>query len=322
MRAIRVHQFGGPEVLTLDELPLPQPGPGQARVKLQAIGVNFIDTYHRSGAYKGQLPLTLGTEGGGLVDAVGPGVTEVKVGDRVGYVLVQGAYADYALVPASRLIPIPETVDLAQATAILVQGITAEYLTSSTFPLNAAHTAVVHAAAGGTGALLAQVARRTGARIIGTVSTAEKALVAAAAGCDHVINYAEQDFEAEVKRLTEGKGVDVVYDSVGKTTFDKSLNCLKPRGYMVLFGQSSGPVAPLDPQTLNAKGSLFLTRPYMGHYIQDRAELLQRARNVLQWLESGDLKARVDRALPLAEAAEAHRSLQARETMGKVLLIP
>lgn len=322
MQAIRVHQFGGPEVLKLDEIPLPQPGPGEARVKLQAIGVNFIDIYQRTGAYKGALPLALGQEAAGVVDAIGAGVTEVKAGDRVAYASVLGSYAEYAIVPAARLVPVPEKITAEQAAAVMLQGMTAHYLTNSTFPLHSGNTALVHAAAGGLGLLVVQIARRMGAHVIGTVSTEEKAQLAKEAGAEHTILYTQQDFEAETKRLTGGKGVDVVYDSVGKTTFDKGLNCLRPRGYMVLCGQSSGAVAPLDPQVLNAKGSLFLTRPTLGHYIATREELLWRAGDLFKWMLAGELKVRVDKTFPLANVGQAHEYLASRQSKGKLVLIP
>jgi NADPH2:quinone reductase len=322
MKAIRVHQFGDPEVLRYEEVPLPEPGAGEARVKIEAAGVNFIDIYHRTGKYPGQLPITLGTEGAGVVDAVGSGVSDVKPGDRVAYAMQQGAYAEYAAVPASKLVLIPDNVDTREAAAVMLQGMTAHYLCYSTYPLQPGETALIHAAAGGVGLLLVQVAKRCGARVIGTVSTEEKARLAREMGADEVILYTQADFEAETRRLTAGQGVDVVYDSVGKTTFDKSLNCLKPRSYLVLFGQSSGPVSPLDPQTLNAKGSLFLTRPTLGHYIANRKELLERAGDLFEWMASGELHVRIDQTFPLAEAAEAHRYLEARKTKGKLLLVP
>jgi NADPH2:quinone reductase len=322
MRAIRVHAFGGAEVLQYEEAPLPVPGPGEARVKIEAAGVNFIDIYHRTGRYQGQLPMVLGVEAAGVVDAVGPQVTEVQVGDRVAYAMQQGAYAEYAVVPAWKLVPLPDAIDIRQAAAVMLQGMTAHYLTHNTYPLQPGETALVHAAAGGVGLLLVQIAKRRGARVIGTVSTEEKAALARQAGADEVIRYTEQDFEAETRRLTGGAGVHVVYDSVGKATFGKSLNCLRPRGYMVLFGQSSGAVAPFDPQLLNTKGSLFLTRPSLGHYIADRKELLWRAGDLFAWIAAGELNVRIDQTFPLAEAAEAHRSMEGRKTKGKVLLIP
>ena len=322
MKAVRVHQYGGLEALQVEEVPTPAPGAGEARVKIEAVGVNFIDIYHRIGRYQGALPLTLGQEAAGTVDAVGPGVAEVKPGDRVAYASVQGSYAEYAIVPTWRLLPVPAGVDAQRAAAVMVQGLTAHYLTFSTYPLKPGDTALVHAAGGGTGQLLVQIAKRRGARVIGTASTEEKAALAREAGADEMILYTQADFEAEVKRLTEGRGVDVVYDSVGKDTFDKSLNCLRRRGYMVLYGQSSGPVPPTDPQVLNAKGSLFLTRPTLAHYTADRAELLGRANDLFKWMAAGELKVRIDKTFPLAQAAEAHRYLEGRQSKGKVLLLP
>ncbi len=322
MRAIRVHEHGGPEVLRYEEVALPEPGPGQARVRIEAAGVNFIDIYHRTGLYPNPLPFTPGIEGAGTVEAVGPGVTEVRVGDRVAYALSLGAYAEYAVVPAWRLVPIPDGVDPSVAAAAMVQGMTAHYLTHSTYPLRPGDTALVHAAAGGTGLLIVQMAKLRGARVIGTVSTPEKAQRAREAGADHVILYTQSDFEAEVKRLTEGRGVDVVYDSVGRTTFEKSLNCLRPRGLLVLFGQSSGPVPPLDPLLLSTKGSLFLTRPHLMHYVATREELLERARAVFQWIQEGRVRIHIERVFPLSEAAAAHRTLAERRSTGKLLLVP
>jgi NADPH2:quinone reductase len=322
MKTVRVHQYGGLEALTYEDVPVPEPGEGEARVKIEAIGVNFIDIYHRIGRYQGSLPLTLGQEAAGIVDAVGPNSTEVKLGDHVAYAMVQGSYAEYAIAPAWRLVPIPAGVKANQAVAAMVQGMTAHYLTFSTYPLKAGETALVHAAGGGTGQLLVQIAKLRGARVIGTVSTEEKAMLAREAGADEVILYTQVDFEAEVKRLTHNAGVDVVYDSVGRDTFDKSLNCLRRRGYMVLYGASSGAVPPLDPQVLNAKGSIYLTRPYIGHYTADRAELLERVNNIFNWIASGELKVRIDKTFPLADVAEAHRYLEDRKSKGKILLIP
>jgi NADPH:quinone reductase len=320
MKAIRVHKYGGPEVLVVDEIPMPEPKAGEARVKLEAIGVNFIDIYQRTGLYPLQTPFTLGSEAAGVVDAVGEGVTEVKKGDRLAYAMVPGAYAEYAIVPAWRLVPVPASVDAKSAAAIMLQGMTAHYLTHSTYPLTQGETALVHAAAGGVGLLLAQIGKMRGARIIGTVSTEAKAALAKQAGADDVILYTQTDFLTEVKKLTDGKGVHVVYDSVGATTFDKSLDCLRPRGYLVLFGQSSGSVPPFDPGKLAGKGSLFLTRPSLAHYTLDRAELLQRSGDLFNWLASGKLKLRVESTFPLANAAEAHRQLEGRQTTGKVIL--
>lgn len=322
MKAVRVHQYGGLEALKYDEVPEPEPGEGEARIKVEAVGVNFIDIYHRIGRYQGSLPLTLGQEAAGTVDAVGPGVKEVKPGDRVAFASVQGSYAEYVIAPAWRLISIPDKVGTQDAAAVILQGMTAHYLALSTYPLKKGETALVHAAGGATGQLLVQVAKRCGARVIGTVSSEEKAARAREAGADEIINYAQVDFEAEVKRLTNNAGVDVVYDSVGKDTFDKSLNCLRRRGMMVLYGQSSGSVPPVDPQTLNAKGSLYLTRPFLAHYTADRAELMGRVNDLFQWIAAGELKARVDKTFPLAEAAEAHRYLESRQSKGKILLLP
>ncbi|HZD41486.1 MAG TPA: quinone oxidoreductase [Terriglobales bacterium] len=322
MKAVRVHQYGGVEALKYEEVPVPEPGEGEARVEIEATGVNFIDIYHRLGRYQGNLPLTLGQEAVGAVDAVGPGVSDVKPGDRVAYASVQGAYAEYAIVPAWRLVPVPRGVDTQQVGAVMLQGLTAHYLTSSTYPLKEGETALIHAAGGGTGQLLVQLAKLRGARVIGTVSTEEKAARAREAGADEIIFYTQVDFEAEVKRLTNGVGVDVVYDSVGKDTFDKSLNCLRRRGVMVLYGASSGPVPPVDPQTLNAKGSLFLTRPFLGHHTADRTELLARVNDIFKWIAAGQLKVRIDKIFPLAEAAEAHRYLEGRQSKGKILLVP
>jgi len=322
MKAIRVHGVGGPEVLRYEEIPVPAPGPGQALVRVEAAGLNFIDVYERTGLYQVELPRTLGVEAAGVVTAVGPEVTSLAPGDRVAYTGVAGADAEYAAVPADRLVPLPPGVSTRQAAAVLLQGMTAHYLASSTYALRAGDTCLVHAAAGGLGLLLCQIAKRRGARVIGTVSTEAKAALARAAGADDIILYTKQDFELEVKRLTGGAGLQVVYDSVGKTTFLKGLNCLARRGMMVLCGQSSGPVEPIDPQLLHRKGSLFLTRPTLFHYIASREELLARARDVLGWVADGTLTVRIDREYPLAEAAAAHRALEARQTTGKVLLIP
>jgi NADPH2:quinone reductase len=322
MKAVRVHEFGGLEVLKYEDVVKPEPGTGEARVKIQATGVNFIDVYQRRGLYKPPLPFTLGQEAAGVVDTVGAGVTEVKVGDRVAYASVLGAYADYAIVPAWRLVLVPNGVSAQQAAAVMLQGMTAHYLATTTYPLKPGDIALIHAAAGGTGGLLVQIAKHRGARVIGTTSSDEKARAAEAAGADDVIIYTQADFETAVKQLTNNKGVSVVYDSVGKDTFDKSLNCLKPRGMMVLFGQSSGPVPSLDPQILNAKGSLFLTRPTLVHYTADRAELLQRAGDLFKWILAGELQVRIDQTFPLANVAAAHRYLESRQALGKVVLIP
>jgi NADPH2:quinone reductase len=322
MKAIRVHKQGGPEVLVLDDIPVPEPKSGEARVKIEAIGVNFIDIYHRTGLYPVPTPFTLGMEGAGVVDAVGDGVTEVKKGDRVAYSMVLGSYAEYAIVPAWKLAPVPANVDAKSAAALMLQGMTAHYLTHSTYALKKGEMALVHAAAGGVGLLLVQIAKHLGAIVIGTVSTEAKAALVKEAGADHTILYTQTDFAAEVKKLTQGRGVHVVYDSVGQSTFTKSLDCLRPRGYMALFGQSSGPVPAFDPAILVAKGSLFLTRPSLIHYTLSRAELLQRAADLFTWTASGKLKLRIDKILPMTEAAEAHRELEGRKTTGKVLLLP
>ena len=322
MKAIRIYQYGGPEVLRYEDVPAPVPGPGQVLVKLEAIGLNFIDTYERKGLYPVGLPHTLGTEAAGTVAQLGPGVADLAPGDRVAYTGVPGAYAELAVVPAERLVQVPPGVTLKQAAAVVLQGMTAHYLAVSTRPLERGDICLVHAAAGGLGLLLCQVARLRGARVIGTVSTEAKAALARAAGADEIILYTEQDFEQEVKRLTGGAGVQVVYDSVGKTTFLKGLNCLARRGTMVLCGQSSGPVDPVDPQLLNKKGSLFLTRPSLFHYIATRDELVARAGEVFGWVADGKLAVRIDRESALSEAAAAQRALESRQTAGKVLLIP
>ena len=322
MRAIRVHGYGGPEVLTWEEQATPSPEAGQALVRLEAVGVNYIDIYHRTGLYKNPLPFTLGLEGAGVVEAVGPGVSEVRVGERVAYQGVQGSYATHALVPAARLVALPAGLDARTGAAAMLQGMTAHYLIHATYPLKPGETALLHAAAGGVGLLLIQMAKRRGARVLGTVSTPEKARLAKEAGADEVIQYTTQDFETEVKRLTGGRGVQVVYDSVGKTTFEKSLNVLAPRGTLVLFGQASGPVPPVDLGILAGKGSLYVTRPTLGHYVATREELLRRAGDVLGWVQAGELTLRIEHTFPLARAAEAHRALEGRRTTGKVLLIP
>ena len=320
MKAIQVKETGGPEKMQFVDVPTPTPGLGQALVRIAASGVNFIDVYFRMGLYKADLPLTPGSEAAGTVEAVGPNVTEVVPGQRVAYAMARGSYAEYALVPASLLVPIPDGLDFETAAAVMLQGMTAHYLTHSTFALKPGDACLVHAAAGGAGGLTVQMAKMLGARVFGTVSTEEKARIAREHGADEAILYTQKDFEMEVKRLTSGRGVDVVYDSVGKTTFDKSLNSLRPRGMMVLFGQSSGPVPPFDANILNGKGSLFLTRPSLGHYVLTREELLWRAGDVLSWVASGKLKLRVDRSYPLAEAARAHEDLESRKTAGKLLL--
>ena len=320
MKAIRVHQHGGPEAMILEEVPTPVPGPKQALVRLSAAGVNFIDVYFRTGAYKAEQPTALGNEGAGVVEAIGPEVTEVAVGDRVAYAMARGSYAEYAVVPAAGLVKLPDAVTFEQGAAAMLQGMTAHYLTRSTYPLKPGDTCLVHAAAGGAGLLIVQMAKAAGARVLGTVSTEAKAHLARENGADDIIRYTEQDFEHEVKRLTHGRGVDVVYDSVGKTTFDKSLNCLRPRGMMVLFGASSGAVPPFDLGLLNPKGSLFVTRPSLAHHLLTRDELLWRAGDVLSAVTSGALRLRVDRTYPLADVADAHRALESRATTGKLLI--
>jgi len=322
MKAVRVHDYGGAEVLAIEDITVPEPQAGEARVKIEAIGVNFIDIYQRTGLYPLKTPFTLGMEGAGVVDAIGENVTEVEKGERVAYAMILGSYAEYALVPAAKLVPRPANVDSQSAAALMLQGMTAHYLTHSSYALKDGETALVHAAAGGTGLLLVQIAKMRGARVIGTVSTEAKAQLAKAAGADEVILYTQSDFLTEVKKLTGGKGVHVVYDSVGATTFEKSLDCLRPRGYLVLFGQSSGPVPPLDPGKLAAKGSLFLTRPTLAHYTLDRAELLQRAGDLFGWSASGKLKLRIDKVCSLSQAAEAQRLLEGRKTTGKIVLVP
>jgi len=322
MKAVRVHEYGGPEVLCYEEVPTPVPGPAEVLVRLEASGVNFVDIYQRAGQYKIPLPFTAGSEAAGTVESVGPGVTEVRAGARVAYAGVLGAYATHSIVPAARLVPIPSGVDVRQAAAVMLQGMTAHYLSRSTYPLGAGDTALIHAAAGGVGLLLVQMAKMRGTRVIGTVSTVEKAALAREAGADEVILYETQDFEVEVKRLTGGRGVQVVYDSVGRTTFERSLNCLAPRGYLVLFGQASGAVPPIDLQILAQKGSLFITRPTMASYILTREALLERAEAVLGWVSSGRLRVRIDRTFPLVQAADAHRALAGRVTTGKLLLVP
>lgn len=322
MRQIQVKQHGGPEQMEVAEAPVPQPGPGQALVRIEASGVNFIDVYFRIGLYKAELPVTLGNEGAGTVQAIGEGVTQVAVGDRVAYAMNRGSYAEFAVVPSWQLVKIPAHVDTRTAAAAMLQGMTAHYLSHTTFPLKQGDTALVHAAAGGVGRLLVQMAKARGARVFGTVSTDEKAELTKAAGCDEVIFYTRQDFVAEAKRLTDGRGLDVIYDSVGQATFPKGLDALRPRGMMALFGQSSGAVAPFDPLLLSQKGSLFLTRPSLANYVANREELLWRAGEVLGMIEAGKLQIRIHREYSLADAAQAHRDLEGRGTAGKLLLIP
>ena len=322
MKAIQIKQTGGPDVLEYVDLPAPEPKPNEAVVKIVAIGVNFIDVYQREGRYKLPLPFIAGQEGAAVVTAVGWAVTSAKPGDRVAYCGSQGSYAEYGAVPADRLVPIPQGVNEREAAAAILQGMTAHYLVHDTFPLQRGHTTLVHAAAGGVGLLLVQMAHNIGARVIGTVSTEEKAKLARDAGADEIIFYTQTDFEVETKRITAGKGVDVVYDSVGKTTFDKSLNVLRPRGMMALFGGSSGAVPPFDPIVLSQKGSLFLTRPTLAYYTITREELMARAEAVFGMIAAGKLKLRIEHVYKLADAQQAHRDLEGRKTTGKLLLIP
>ena len=320
MKAIRVLKPGGREALRYMDVPDPRPERGQVLVALEFAGVNFFDVYQRAGTYPIPVPFTLGTEAAGIVVAVGSDVSDLKCGDRVAYQGVQGAYAQRTVAPADRLVRLPDTVSTRTAAALMLQGLTAHYLSTSTYSLKAGDTALVHAAAGGVGLLLCQIAKLRGAKVIGTVSTEDKAALARGAGADHVILYTQQDFVAETRRLTDNRGVEVVYDSVGRTTFDQSLSCLAPRGLLALFGQSSGAVPPFNPQVLNQKGSLYLTRPTLAHYVATRAELLRRAGELFDWLGAGKLSVRVDREVPLKDVAEAHRALESRETTGKVLL--
>ena len=321
MKAIQINRPGGPEVLEPASVSPPSPGPSEVLVQIEAAGVNFIDTYHRTGAYPVRLPFIPGVEGGGTVAAVGSAVAEVKAGDRVTYALHLGSYAEMATVPAAALLPVPDGVDMGSAVAATVQGLTAHYLCRSTYRLTSESTALVHAAAGGVGRLLVQMARMLGAEVFATVSNETKAEMARQAGAHHVIDYSREDFVKRVRDQTGGRGVDVVYDSVGRDTFDQSLKCLRPRGLLCLFGQSSGAVAPVDPQILNAAGSAFLTRPSLHHYTASRAELLERGEEVYRWMEEGTLSVRIDRTFPLEEAADAHRALESRATMGKILLL-
>jgi NADPH:quinone reductase len=322
VKAIRVHRTGGPEVLRLEDVPIPEPGPGQLLVRVEAAGVNYTDIYHRTGLYKVQFPFTPGREGAGVVERVGQGVTTARPGDRVVSESAVGTYAEYTIVSAERAVAVPEGVELPLAAAAMLQGLTAHYLAYSTFPLKPGDTCLVHAAAGGVGLLLCQIASRIGARVIGTAGTEAKATLAREAGAAEVILYTEIDFVEETRRLTDGAGVQVVYDSVGRTTFLKGLDCLVPRGMMVLYGQSSGPVEPFDPQLLQQKGSLFVTRPTLAHYVAGRSELLRRTQELMGWVKDGSLRVRIDRQLPLAAAAEAHAELEGRRTTGKVLLAP
>ena len=322
MNAIRVHKPGGADVLQVEDIPDPSPGPAEVAIDVEAIGVNFIEIYQREGLYPMPLPFTPGSEASGIVRALGDDVTELKLGDRVVSQSVKGSYAQRAVVLADRAVRVPPSVTGKQAAAVFLQGLTAHYLATSTFPLEKGHRVLIHAAAGGVGLLLCQIAKRRGAFVIGTASTPEKRELACGAGADEVIDYTTQDFAAETRRITSGAGVHVVYDSVGRTTFDKSLDCLVPRGMMVLFGQSSGPVPPMDPQILNRKGSLYLTRPTLNTYVATRDELVERSDEVLEWVASGELAVRIGGEFPLAQAADAQQALTGRQTTGKVLLIP
>jgi NADPH2:quinone reductase len=322
-RVVRAHKTGGPEVMQLDEVQLPSPAAGQALVRIEAAGVNFIDIYHRSGHYQLPLPVSMGVEGAGIVEQVGPGVSEIRVGQRVAWTSVNGTYATHAIVPADRLVPVPEGVSSKLAAAVMLQGMTAHYLCHDTYPLKRGEWCVIHAAAGGVGLLFCQIAgKRIGARVIGTAGNEEKAQLARKAGAEEVIVYTKTDFEPEVKRLTGGAGASVVYDSVGKDTFDRGLKSLRRRGMMVLFGASSGPVPPVDPQRLAAGGSLYLTRPTLGSYITTRDELLSRAGAVLEMVRKRELEVKIEAELPLAQAARAHEMLASRKTTGKIVLVP
>jgi NADPH2:quinone reductase len=322
MKAIQVFQPGGPEVLTLADISIPEPKREEAVVEVKAAGVNFIDVYYREGRYPASLPFTVGQEGAGVINAIGADVNNLEVGDRVAYTGVLGSYAEYAALPADRLVKIPDQLDFDHAAAAMLQGMTAHYLSHSTYPIRKGDTVLIHAAAGGVGLLLVQMAKHLGARVIGTAGSEEKARLAHDAGADEVIIYTRQDFDTETKRITNGMGVDVVYDGVGKTTFEKDLNVLRFRGYLILYGASSGAVPPFDPMILNKKGSLYLTRPSLHHYIHTRAELEKRSTDVLEMIARGDLKLRIHRTYSLAEAAMAHRDLEGRKTTGKLLLIP
>lgn len=322
MKIIQIAQPGGPDQMQLAEAPIPSPGPNQALVRVAAAGVNFIDVYFRIGLYKAEAPFTPGNEGAGTIEAVGPGVTDFAVGDRVAWGMYRGSYTQYAAVPVASLVKLPDGVDFETGAAAMLQGMTAHYLSHSSFPLKQGDKCLIHAAAGGAGRLLVQMAKMRGATVIGTCGTDEKAAIAKAAGADETIVYTRQDFAEEVKKLTGGKGVDVVYDSVGQSTFLKGLDIIRPRGTMVLFGQSSGAVAPLDPSILNVKGSLFMTRPSLAHHCLTREELNWRAGDVLGWIAAGKLELRIEKTYPLVEAPQAHRDLEGRSMAGKLLLIP
>ncbi len=322
MKAIRISQYGGAEVLSFEDVDVADPGEGQVRITVEAAGVNFIDTYHRTGLYPLNLPLTLGLEGAGIVNAVGAGVSDLTEGDRVAWKSVEGSYAEQVVADVAEVVKIPSDVATKTAAAVMLQGLTSHYLVNSTYPIQEGDTCLVHAAAGGVGLLLVQMAKMRGARVIGTTSTEEKAALARGAGADDIILYTERDFEAEVLRLTDGQGVEVVYDSVAKATWEKSINCLKPRGYMVFFGNASGPVPPIDPLLLSQRGSIYLTRPTLNSYTQTREEYLQRTREVMGWIQNGELDVRIGEEHPLENTAEAHNRLEGRQTTGKVLLIP
>jgi NADPH2:quinone reductase len=322
MKAVRVKKYGGPEVMSYEDIAVPTPGPTDVLVKIAAAGINFIDTYQRSGLYPVPLPLTLGLEGAGTVEETGDEVSLFNKGDRVAYTSVAGSYADYASVPEDKLVRIPDGVSFAQGAAAMLQGCTAHYLSQSTYPIKNGDSCLIHAAAGGVGLLLTQMAKMAGAFVIATVSTEEKAELARGAGADEVILYSAQDFEAEVQRITGGKGVNVAYDSVGKTTFEKSINCLQPLGYMVLYGNASGPVTEFNPASLGAKGSLFLTRPTLFAYTADREALDWRTSDVFNWISEGKLDLRIEHFFPLSEVREAHNALEGRKTTGKIILTP
>jgi len=321
VKAIRINKYGGPEALIYDDIAVPEVNENQVLVKVSASGVNFIDVYQRTGLYSVALPYTLGMEAAGVVEKTGSAVTEFKLGDRVAFCWVPGSYAEYVIAPADRLVSLPKEIDFNTGAAAMLQGMTAHYLTRDTYRLKSGDRCLIHAAAGGVGLLLVQMAKLAGAFVVGTVSTESKAKLARAAGADEIILYTEKDFEAEVMKLTNGKGVNVVYDSVGQATFLKGLNCISRRGMMALFGQSSGPVEKIDPSILNAKGSLFLTRPTLFHYIADRAELIQRANELFGWIIDKKIKLRIDRTFSLKEAAEAHRYLESRKSSGKILVV-
>jgi len=322
MKAIRIHETGGPEVLKYEDVAIPSPGSGEVLVKIEAAGINFIDVYHRTGVYPMSHPFTPGLEAAGVVEALGDNTSLFNVGDRVAYSSKLGSYAEYAVVSEAVLVPVPKNLSMEDAAATMLQGMTAHYLAFSAYPLKKGETTLIHAAAGGVGRLLVQMAKRAGATVIGTVSTEEKAQLAKSAGADYIILYNQTNFETETKRITDGQGVDVVYDSVGLTTFDKSLNVLRPRGYMVLFGQSSGVVPPFNLGVLNQKGSLYITRPSLFHYISNRDDLLWRTQALFTWIEDGSLSLRIDRSLALAEAGQGQQLLTSRKTAGKIILLP